>query len=180
MLKRLRNYLNKESLVKVANSLFNSKIRYGVQLFGKIRWEKQDPANNLLTSVQLIQNKMIRWLNGVNLSDKINTKILLANCNMLSLNQMNAQVKLMEMWKAVHVEDYPLKIKVKTSMEGVRSTRSVMSGSIVEQGKSTVCFETFKNDAARAWNKAPNEIKECKSLYSVKKCIRKFVSTLPI
>ena len=30
---------------------------------------------------------------------------------MLSVNQLNAQVKLLEVWKAMNVEDYPLKIK---------------------------------------------------------------------
>ena len=39
---------------------------------------------------------------------------------------------------------------------------------------------TFINDAARLWNLAPRAIKECKSLFTVKKEIKKFVLTLPL
>ena len=40
------------------------------------------------------------FLNGKKISDKISTKVLLNNINMLSANQINAQIKLLEFWKS--------------------------------------------------------------------------------
>ena len=36
---------------------------------------------------------------------------------MLSVNQLNAQIKLTEMWKAVKKENYPIKVYKKTIVE---------------------------------------------------------------
>ena len=38
----------------------------------------------------------------------------------------------------------------------------------------------FINDATRAWNKAPPNIKLCKSILSAKKAIKAFIKTLPV
>ena len=40
--------------------------------------------------------------------------------------------------------------------------------------------QTFYNDAARVWNGAPNNIKDCKTIFTVKKHIKTFVQTLPV
>ena len=42
MIRRLRRLLRQESLRKVAESLFNSKLRYGLQLCSQIRWSYKD------------------------------------------------------------------------------------------------------------------------------------------
>ena len=41
---------------------------------------------------------------------------------------------------------------------------------------TTTCI----NDAAKLWNGAPDTIKNCVSIYSVKKCIKAYTSTLPL
>ena len=72
-----------------------------------------------------MQNKVLRLLNGAKISDKINTKVLLGNLNMLSVNQMNAQIKITEGWKASQDTEYPLKIaKVKNADDCV-TTRAI-------------------------------------------------------
>ena len=42
LLRRLNNQLNKKAMTKVADSIFNSKIRYGLQLIGKVRIENEE------------------------------------------------------------------------------------------------------------------------------------------
>ena len=81
------NHINQNSLVKVAKSIFNSKLRYGLQLLGKIRCTDSEPQNSDLKALQLIQNKMTRFLNKKRISDKIPTKTLMANIGFLSANQ---------------------------------------------------------------------------------------------
>ena len=53
---------------------------------------------------------MVRMLNNVKLSDKQSTSSLLKKVNMLSVNQINAQIKLTEIWKAVNNVECPLNI----------------------------------------------------------------------
>ena len=60
--------------------------------------------------------------------DKINTKQLLNNVNMMSVNQINAQIKLTEMWKSVHWNDYPLNIERQSSREERTNTRANTTG----------------------------------------------------
>ena len=58
------------------------------------------------------QNKLFRLLNNTRIKDKIKTKSIAQNLKMLSVNQINAQVKLTEMWKAQNIEDYPIQNEV--------------------------------------------------------------------
>ena len=51
-------------------------------------------------AIQKTQNKLTRFLNNSKISDKISTKTLLKNINGLSVNQLNAQIKLTELWKS--------------------------------------------------------------------------------
>ncbi len=58
---------------------------------------------------QRAQNKMLRVLDGAQMVDQKSTKSLLEEQNMLSVNQMAAQIKLTEMWKASNDPQYPKK-----------------------------------------------------------------------
>ena len=69
-IKRLNNNIDKKLLVKVADSLFNSKIRYGLQLLGKVKLTSSDTQNQDLHAIQLVQNKMIRFLNNKTIKDR--------------------------------------------------------------------------------------------------------------
>ena len=77
LLKRLKNKINQKNLLTVADSIFISKIRYGIQLYGKIRWSENDESNGLVEEIQKVQNKLARWLNGVSLKDRKRTSTLL-------------------------------------------------------------------------------------------------------
>ena len=102
---------------------------------------------------------------------------------MLSVNQINAQIKLTETWKALNSEanEHNLIQSMKlVKPTGARSSRAMSNGNLKETGVSTLAKSTFINDSTRLWNRAPNVIKNCTSLYSAKKEIKKFVKTLPI
>ena len=178
---RLNNSLNRKALIKVADSLFNSKIRYGLQLLGRVKMSNLECQNQDLQAIQLVQNKMIRFLNNRRISDKMKTETLITNLNMLSVNRMNAQIKLTEVWKALHFQNNPLNITLPIMDPNERNSRSISNGRLkMCNGKSLSSQATFLNDAKRVWNSAPQQIRECNSIYSVKKEIKSFVSTLPL
>ena len=92
--------ISKEAIIKVADSLFMSKVRYGLQLLGRVRISDSDTLNKELEDIQLVQNRLVRILNNKRISDRIRTSVLLSNVNMASINQTHAQIKLLEIWKS--------------------------------------------------------------------------------
>ena len=54
---------------RIADSLYTSKIRYVVQLFGKVRVNESDPTESLLERLQITQNKFARFMHGSTLAD---------------------------------------------------------------------------------------------------------------
>ena len=133
-----------------------------------------------MKDLQQSQNKMLRLLNGSRLSDKISTASLLVKFNMLSVNQINAQMKLSEMWKAVNDSDHPFKLTKRESGPNVRAMRSITNEELPVQSFSELSKNTFINDGIKAWNLAPSQIKICTSYASAKNKIKKFVKSIPI
>ena len=80
----------------MVDGLFTSKLRYGLQLYGKVRTKDSDPENEEFKSIQLVQNNLMRALNGTKVKDMISISSLLSKFGMLSVNQLNPQVKLAE------------------------------------------------------------------------------------
>ena len=97
---RLSRVISQDRMRRISDSLYTSKIRYGVQLFGKVRLNEQDPTKSLLESLQTTQNKFARFVHGSSLMDHINKKFIFKETGLLSVNQTNAQMKLLDMWKA--------------------------------------------------------------------------------
>ena len=168
LISRMKNKLNSKSLIRIADGIYNSKLRYGIQLCSKIRWQNKDPLPGFMEDLQKAQNKIFRLLNNSRISDKIETKAIMKNLKMLSANQINAQVKLVEMWKSTNVPNYPIQCDKKDISQGDRVTRAAVRGDLIVKGTSTKGQASFINDASRAWNKAPDSIKKCKKILSAK------------
>jgi hypothetical protein len=180
MIRRLSNHISKKKLHKVVDSLWTSKLRYGLQLCTEVRLTEEQPKSQYMTMVQRAQNKMLRVLDGAKVSDKKSTKSLLDSQNMLSVNQIAAQIKLIEMWKASNDPKYPMKMKIRDLQETGMQTRSITRRDLAEFGRSILAKKSFTCDAARVWNKAPAKIRAAKTLTTAKKAIRVYSNSLPI
>ena len=62
------------SLKKLVDGWFTSKINYGLQLYGKVRVNNNDPTNGDIKAIQKVKNKMGRFLNSKTLKVKLNQK----------------------------------------------------------------------------------------------------------
>ena len=125
-------------------------------------------ATKVFASLQIAQNDLLRTMENVKIKDKVSIKSMLNNQQMLSVNQLQAQIKLTEMWKAAMFDNYPLKIeKMKESVEGRISEMYPKKTS-----KNQKTLNTFIVDATRLWNKAPNAIRNAKSIKMAKKEIK--------
>ena len=90
------------------------------------------------------------------------------------MNQMIAQIKITEAWKASQDRAYPLKIEKVKKAEDCATTRAATNGNVIVTGKTELVQSTYLSDTSNAWNKTPTMIKECKTLWSAKKAIKKF------
>jgi hypothetical protein len=66
---------------------------------------------------------------------------------MLSVNQIAAQIKLTEMWKASNDPQYPIKMKTRERQENAMETRSVTRGDLTEAGRSIRAKKSIMCDA---------------------------------
>ena len=63
-----------------------------------------------MKSLQLTQNRLLRVLNQTKLADKVSTESMLNKFKLLSVNQLAAEIKLIEVWKSIHDDKCPLEL----------------------------------------------------------------------
>ena len=135
-----------------------------------------------MKSLQTTQNRLLRMLNKTRLSDKVSIASMLEKFQLLSVNQLAAEIKLIEVWKAINVEGCPIKLdpyvaeRRKTNIELRPKTNRIFN----DTAKLQVSQSSFNIDAARTWNNAPKEVQNAITLSSARKAIRTFCKSLPI
>ena len=107
---------------------------------------------------------------------------MLEKFRMLSVNQLAAEIKLIEVWKAANVEGCPTKLdpyvteERKTNIELRPKTNRIFN----DTARLKVSQSSFNIDAARIWNNAPEDVHNATTLSSAKRAIKNFCKTLPI
>ena len=179
-IRRVAGHISGKGLKKVADSIWTSKLRYGLQLCTEVRTDESQKKNTDMIRVQKAQNRLMRVLTKTRRMDRTKIGELLEKTGMLSVNQTAAQIKYLEMWKATHNIDYPLKLEM---VEGKRSgiaTRQSQESKFKEINRTQIGKHSFVGDATKLWNQAPEQIKQAKTVWGVKKEIKKHCKTLPI
>ena len=141
-----------------------------------------DPTNKFMKAIQICQNKMLRMLDRVSLNEHVTTKSLLNKYKLASVNQLSAEIKLLEAWKAVNITNYPFQME-KNNPERINIGREIRTTSIKEwkdDCKTKAASESVSRDTARLWNNAPTVIKEARTLNQAKTETKKYVRTLEI
>ena len=97
-----------------------------------------------------------------------------------SVNQISAQIKLLQVWKSKQSSTFPTQWESKNEVSQERRTRSDKENPLMETTGGQIITSTFVSDAARLWNSAPDSVKSSTSLHMAKKNIKEFSLTLPI
>ena len=135
-----------------------------------------------MDTVQVAQNKMLRKLDRITLKDHISSQTLLQKYKLLSVNQLAAEIKLVEAWKIINRDNYPLKLEP-NNPDRAYTQRELRPSSIKiwnDDAKSMAAKVSFSRDAAKLWNNAPEVIKSAQSLNIAKKEIKSYCSLLPM
>ena len=135
-----------------------------------------------MTSLQLTQNRLLRALNNSRVKDKISIKSMLDKFSLLSVNQLAAKIKLVEVWKSIHCEDYPIKLEPyrDSGREKMHELRPIPHRIFNESCRLKKSEHCFSIDAAHIWNAAPKEIITAPTLLVAKKQIHAFCKMLPV
>ena len=182
VIRRVARQIPKEKVMTIVHSLWVSKLRYGLQLCTRVRQSEQDVTPASLKSLQLTQNRMLRAINNTRVKDKISVKSMLEKFDLLSVNQLAAQIKLQEVWKSINVEGYALTLDPYNSHlpSSGHELRQKNNRIFNDTARLQIAEFSFNIDAAKLWNSAPIEITQIKSLSVAKKAIRAYAKSLPV
>ena len=142
---------------------------------------ENNPKNSNKMSLQVAQNKMLRMVNGSSLKDHVTGTSLLEKYNLPSVNQLSAEIKILETWKIMNTKDYPIELwpNEPKRQNNVRETRPTTVREWKEDSKTRSGNCCFVIDAARIWNQITPEIKAAPNVYHAKKVIKKYCKQLP-
>ena len=129
---------------------------------------------------------MLRAINGTKIKDRVSVKSMLSKFNLLSVNQLAAQIKLTEVWKAKNVEDYALSFDPYKRPHPVQDVnleiplRPRTNRVYDDYSRLQISKQSFNIDAARLWNLAPREVTTAVSLSAAKSAILIHVKSFPV
>ena len=174
-LKCIEQVVPRSLLKRVADGIFMSKLRYGLAIYWPIKFHEQDPNPSAVESLKVVFNDMLRLLCGTRRQDRVSIATMLEKLNWLSLNQLAAEVRLVEVWKALNN---------KNSLSGLfervgGSTRASGNNSVKVATNSKIKECSFLYPSARLWNMAPKSVVNAATESQARKAIRTFVKTLP-
>ena len=179
-LRRIAGKISNKGLKKVTDSIWTSKMRYGLQLYQEVRTRSDQMKSTKIMMLQRAQNRMLRTITGTWKIDHVKITDLLEQTNTLSVNQTAAQIKLGEMWKAAKLEGYPVNmVKTKQNEDG-RMTRHNQGDKFKEVIRTTLGKNSFVADGPKLWNNAPESITKAATLWKAKKEIKLYCKTLPV
>ena len=167
-------------MIKVADAIFCSIIRYELAIFCPIRINPEDPIPGSIEGVRVVYHDLLRFLCNTKRSSHTSIKTMLEKLGWLSINQLCCEVRLIEVWKALNQEDHCLSYMFEkaTSNEGI--TRSAGLNKLKIGFKSKVRENSFAYPSIQVWNSAPPEVTTAESESKARVAIRKYVKTLPI
>ena len=104
---------------------------------------------------------------------------LLKKFNLLSVNQLSAQIKLVEVWKTINVENHPLTLDPYNLhvQNNTRDLRPQHNRVFNDSYKLQISSHSFNTDAARLWNLAPDQVRTATTLSAAKSAILKHVTS---
>ena len=176
-LRRIEQVVPRSLLKKVADGIFMSKLRYGLAIFWPVRITDEDPHTTAVQPIKVVFNKMLRILCGTAKKDKVSVKSMLDRLGWLSINQLAAEIRLIEVWKGLNLNNGLSDLFEK--VEG--STRAASENRIQVKGlNSKLKDNSFHYPSVKLWNIAPVTVVMSKTEGSARKAIRQFVKTLPM
>ena len=104
---------------------------------------------------------------------------MLDHVGWLSLNQMSCEIRLIEVWKSLNIDNYCLS-ELFEKVKSNRATRTQNKIRLKTGFSSRLRDSSFQYPSVQIWNAAPSSVTNATSESQARKAIREFVKTLPI
>ena len=107
---------------------------------------------------------------------------MLNKFELLSVNQLAAQIKLTEAWKSVHLEGYAIVLEPYNKNRPLNNHELRIQSNRVfnDSAKSKMASHSFNVDAAKLWNLAPTSVTNATTLIIAKRAINLLVKSFPV
>ena len=175
----MEQVLPKSILKKVAEGLFSSILRYALGLFCPIRIKGTDPQSHSINGIKTIYNDVLRLLCGSKRENRKPIEELLAETGRLSINQLSCEIRLIEVWKSLNLDNYCLKDLFEV-VQSTQQTRSSNKIKLKSGFKSWLRENSFQYPSVQLWNSAPSSVTSATTESSARSAIKIFVQTLPL
>jgi len=177
MLRRLSYSIPRENMGVLVHGLILSKIRYALPVYGRMSFNINDPINQEMHDLEVKVNNIRRLMTGSKLSDKVPNMILREQTGIPTVNQMLIQSTLLETWKIINGHSQSLEeMLTPISTLGAVKTRAEERGNLrVPRSQSNKT--SFARQAANIWNLSPGTIRDCTTIMSAKREIKKFTGS---
>ena len=179
-LRKMEQVIPKSLLPSLADGIVVSILRYGLGIYCPVRILETDPELTCINSIKVIYNDVLRLLCNTQRNKHTSIKSMLQKLGWLSLNQMSAEVRLIEVWKALNKEDYCLENLFQRVESEQVNVRSSGKNRIKCAFKSKLRENSFHYPSVRLWNSAPIEVTKAITESAARNAIRKHVLSLPI
>ena len=182
VIRRIAQHIPANKLMSVVHSLWVSKLRYGLQLCSRVQMTNEETKCDLMKSLQLTQNRLLRVLNKTRIADKVSIRLMLDKFKLASVNQLAAEIKLLEVWKSVNVAGCPINLEPynpQSSQTG-HQLRPKLNRVFNDTARLQVSKSSFNIDAAKLWNYAPEDLRIAVSLTEAKRLIKIHCKTIPL
>ena len=171
----------------IANGLFNSKLIYGISVWGGV-WnlpgvfdlEKRNSPT--LTKednrqLQVLQNSVCRLITGLPLETRVTT--LLDQSKQLSVQQLAAYHCILQVYKTYHTHEtkyfydclFPVKV---INYADQRTSRSMTNNYIRVEANLSLTRSGFMYKASRLWSSLPSDIQNKVTVSSFKTSVKKW------
>ena len=172
LLKRIKKKVPKDKLIIIAEAIFNCKIRYGLAVYLKPTFDKEEVKTEKLSAdtkeLQVVQNTMIRVIRGLKQADHINMKKVRKQINMLSVNQMSVYHTVMEVFNITNrTASEQLQNKL-IRHEGRHSDRSAANNELYVPKKARINCTGFSYLGPKLYNMLTTDVKSAKSIEDFK------------
>ena len=179
-IRRVKNQIPRRCIMKIVQSLWFSKLRYGLQLCAITRTSQSDPQNLKMKSLQYAQNRLLRLLDGSRIKDRKSIRSLLQKFKLPSMNQIACEIKLMEAWKSINIQSYPVSIETEIKQDSDRTLRQNSVRMFDESSRTKIGATSFHISTAKLWNQTSVAVKNAKTKHTAKKAIKSYCNDLPL
>ena len=119
-------------------------------------------------------------LDRVSLKEHIPSSVLREKYGLPSVNQLAAEIKILEAWKSLNLEDYPFQMEPANPGRNTqgRAVRETTERKCNDSAHSKTSELSCSRDTTKLWNSAPQSLKSAKKTKRCKKEIKIYCKTL--